>query len=86
MKPELYTRVFVDYDVPDEGLKQGNVATVVEYVEHPEGGEVGAILEVFNAVGETLGIATVPVSPIEPLGPNLIPSVRTIEMDHFQIQ
>lgn len=86
MKPELYTRVFVNRDVPDEGLKQGDVATVVEYVEHPEGGEEGAILEVFNAVGETLGIATVPVSAIEPLGPNLVPSVRTIETDHFQIQ
>jgi hypothetical protein len=31
-------------------LKRGDVATLVEYLEHPNGGEEGAILEIINAI------------------------------------
>jgi hypothetical protein len=79
MKPELYTRVVLTRDIPEERLKKGDVATLVDYVEHPHGGEEGAILEVFNALGETLDVATVPVTAIEPLRPDHIPAVRLIE-------
>lgn len=74
--PALYTRVIITRDLPDEGLRQGDIATVVEFVDHPSGGEQGAILEIFNVMGESVGIATVPVSSIAPLSPAYIPAAR----------
>jgi hypothetical protein len=76
MKPELYQRVVVNRDVPDENVKAGDVGMLVDYVAHPTGGEEGAILEIFNALGESVSVAIVPVSTIEPLRPEHLPSVR----------
>jgi hypothetical protein len=53
--------------VPEEGLKQGDVALLIEYLDNPSGGEEGAILEIFNAIGESIRIATVYISAIEAL-------------------
>ena len=61
-------------------MRQGDVATVVEYLEHPHGGEEGAILEIFNVLGESISIATVPVSAIDPLGADYLPSARIAKM------
>ncbi|MBK9746306.1 MAG: DUF4926 domain-containing protein [Anaerolineae bacterium] len=76
MTPELYQRVTINRDIPDEDLKQGDVARVVDYVKHPQGGEDGAVLEVFNALGESLRVVIVPVSAIEALRAEHILSVR----------
>ncbi len=56
----------------------GDVAVLVDYVRHPRGGKEGALLEVFNAVGEAIGFATVPVSAIAPLRADQVPAVRLI--------
>ena len=77
MKIELYEQVSLRRDLPEYGLKQGDVATLVEYVPHPHDGEEGCILEVFNAVGESLSVVVVPVSTIEPLRADEILSVRS---------
>lgn len=76
MKLELYRRVMVNRDVPEENLKQGDLARLVDYARHPRGGEDGAVLEIFNVLGESLRVAVVPVSAVEALRPELIPSVR----------
>ena len=78
MRPELYNRVVLTRDVPSENMKKGDVAILVDYLEHPSGGEDGAILEVFNAVGESIAIATVPVSAIAPLTDEYMPAVRPL--------
>jgi hypothetical protein len=69
MKCPLYERVALNRDIAEEGLKRGDVATLVDVVPHPEGGEDGCVLEVFNAVGESIKILTVPESGIERLIP-----------------
>jgi hypothetical protein len=51
----------------------------IDLLPHPQGGEEGAVLEIFNAVGESIAVVTVPVSAIEPLRPDYVPSVRLIE-------
>lgn len=79
MRPELYTRVVVNRDVPTENVRRGDLAWVVEYLEHPHGGEDGAILEIFNILGESIGIATVPVSAIEPLTAEYVPTARLVQ-------
>ena len=78
MKPELYRRIALTRNVLEDNLKRGDLAWVIEYIEHPEGGEEGAILEIFNALGESLCIATVPVSAIAALRPDQVPSVREL--------
>lgn len=78
MKIELYEQVALKHDIVDYGLKRGDVATLVEYVPHPEAGEEGCILEVFNAVGDSIAVLVVPVSAIEALQANEILSVRAL--------
>ena len=78
MKIELYDQVALRRDVSDYGLKQGDIATLLEYVPHPQGGEEGCILEVFNAVGDSIAVITVPVSAIEALHADEILSIRLL--------
>lgn len=77
-KPELYEEVALTCNIPEENLKQGDVAVVVEYVPNPTGGEEGAILEVFNAIGESVSVVAVPISAIESLRADQMLSVRGI--------
>ncbi|HKH49465.1 MAG TPA: DUF4926 domain-containing protein [Thermoanaerobaculia bacterium] len=54
-------------DIPEHGLKGGDVATLVNYMPHPEGGERGCVLEAFNALGESIAVIGVRESEIEEL-------------------
>ncbi len=76
MKPEVYSRVIVTLDLPQEDVRRGDIATVVEYVPHPNGGEEGAILEIFDTLGNSLGVVIVPVSAIAPLTRGMVPAAR----------
>jgi hypothetical protein len=78
MKPELYTEVALTRDFPEYHLKQGDMATLIEFVDHPAGGEQGCILEVFNVLGESIDVVTVPLSAVAPLRADQIPSARTL--------
>ena len=51
---------------------------MVDFVSHPSGGEEGCLLEVFNAVGESLTVIAVPISTVEVLGPDEILTVRSL--------
>ena len=75
-KPRLYEEVALTHDLPEENLKEGDVAVVVDYLPHPTGGKEGAILEVFNAVGESMAVVVVPISAIESLRADQVPMVR----------
>ncbi|MBP7050265.1 MAG: DUF4926 domain-containing protein [Phycisphaerae bacterium] len=76
MRHELFTEVVLREDIPEKGLKSGDVATVVERHE-AAGGENGYSLEVFNAVGDTIAVVTVPESQIESLTKDEVFSVRS---------
>lgn len=78
MAVELYQEVALARDVPEYQLKAGDIATLVDFVPHPASGEEGCILEVFNAVGETLAVITVPLSAIEALRSDEILAVRSL--------
>ena len=78
MQPELYTEVVVNRDLPEANLKKGDVALYIEHLQHPQGGEDGAILEIFNALGESLRIVIVPLAAIEPLQEDQVPTVRLL--------
>ena len=77
MTYKLFEEVVLLKDIPEKKLKKGDVATIVEH--HPVSrGEDGYSLEVFNVLGDTIAVITVPESAIEPLTENEIFSVRSL--------
>ena len=78
MKLELFREVALARDFPEHQLRVGDVATLIDFVPHPSGGEDGCVLEVFNAVGKTIAVITAPLSAIESLSPDEILTVRSL--------
>lgn len=78
MKLPLYERVSLRKDLPEHGLRAGDVATLIDYVPHPTGGEEGCVIEVFNALGQSIAVTAVPESALEPLREDEVLSVRTL--------
>lgn len=76
---ELYQQVALTRDLPEHHLHVGGVATIVDFLPHPTGGETGCILEVFNALGDTLAVIVVELSAVESLRADEILSVRTLQ-------
>ncbi len=74
MKIDLFKRVALKIGIPEQGLRKGDVATIVEHLPG-KNTEDGYTLEVFNAVGESIAVVMVPESAIEPLTADKIPSV-----------
>lgn len=78
MMLELYKEVALTLDLPEHQLKAGDIATLVDLVPHPTSEEDGCVLEVFNAVGESIAVIIVPVSAVEALRADEILSVRSL--------
>jgi hypothetical protein len=78
MTPDLYTDVALNRDVPEAGVSCGTVAVFIDRTPHPQGGEEGAILEVFSVSGETIAVVTVPLSSIEALRDDDVLSVQRL--------
>ncbi len=77
MKYKLFEEIVLGRDIPEKKLKTGDVATVVEY--YPvSGGEDGYSLEVFNTVGDTIAVITLPESAIQSFSEYEIFSVRSL--------
>lgn len=80
MKLELYQEIALLRDFPEKSLLTGDVATLVDFVPHPGGQEQGAVLEIFNAVGDSIDVVVVPVSSIAPLRADQMPAVRSLSL------
>lgn len=78
MNLKLYEQVALRRDVPEDGLKAGDVATLVDLIPGPPGQGQGAVLEVFNALGHTVCVTSVSVDDIQPLREDEILSVRRL--------
>jgi len=78
MTLKLYEQVVLRRDVPGEGLKAGDVATLVDIVPGPPGRPDGAVLEVFNALGHTVCVTSVSVEDVEPVRDDQVLSVRRL--------
>ena len=76
MTYKLFEEVALSKDIPEKCLKKGDVATIVEH--HPvSSGEEGYSLEVFNSLGDSIAVLTIPKSAIEPLTSDEIFNVRS---------
>jgi hypothetical protein len=78
MTIEPYQEVALTRDLPEYGLRSGDVAMLVDFVPHPTNSEEGCVLEVFNAIGESIGVIVVPISAVEILRQDEILSVRSL--------
>lgn len=74
---ELYQEVALAQDLPGEGLRRGDVATVVERLP-ATGGQEGYALEVFNALDTTMKVVVVPATAIASIKADEILAVRSL--------
>jgi hypothetical protein len=73
-----YDRVSLRTSFLVHDLRVGDVATIVDFVEHPGSGPRRCVLELFNALGESIRVVTVPEGAVEPLRADEILSVRPL--------
>ena len=78
MSLPLYERVAFKSDLPEHDLRRGDVAVLVDHIPHPEGGEEGCVLEVFNALGESIAVVAVRESEVEALRSDEVLAVRPL--------
>jgi hypothetical protein len=78
MTMKLYQEVSLTRDLPEYGLKSGDITMLIDFVPHPSNGEEGCVLEVFNAIGESIAAIAVPISAVEVLRSDEILSVRSL--------
>ena len=77
MKWELYTDAALTCDVPEHRLRRGDIVKLVDHHVAPDGTE-GYSIEVFNAVGNTLAVTSVPASALEALRDDEVLCARTL--------
>lgn len=75
MSYELYSDIILLSDLPEEGLRAGDVGTIVEQ-HQVEGLEPGYSVEFFDMLGNTVSVATLPESCLRPPTPADRPTVR----------
>ena len=77
MKWELYTDAALTCDVPEHRLRRGDIVKLVDHHVAPDGTE-GYSTEVFNAVGDTIAVTSVPASALEALRDDEVLCARTL--------
>ena len=77
MKWKLYTDAALTCDVPEHRLRRGDIVKLVDHHVAPDGTE-GYSIEVFNAVGDTIAVTSVPASALEALRDDEVLCARTL--------
>lgn len=77
MKFELYTDVVLTCDLPKHRLCRGDIVKLVDRHVAPDNTE-GYSIEVFNAVGDTIAVTSVPATALETLREDEVLSARTL--------
>jgi len=74
---ELYSDAVLSRDIAEHRLRRGDLVKIVDHHKSVDG-EIGYSIEVFNATGETIAVAAVPESALEPLHKDEVLSVRPL--------
>jgi hypothetical protein len=75
---ELYKDAILTRDLPAEGLRAGDVGTVVERHEVPGIAEIGYSVEFFDMTGRTVALVTVPAGNLRAPTSADLPAVRKL--------
>ena len=78
MQHNLYTRVALAEDVPTHNLRKGDVATIIEQIPETAAKRGAYVLEVFNAVGDSIDVLIVPETAVEALREDEVWHVREV--------
>ena len=73
---ELYSDVILIRDIPEHGLRAGDVGTLVDRHVVPGLAEEGYAIEFFDMAGNTVAVVTVPASALRLPTPADRPAVR----------
>jgi hypothetical protein len=73
----LHSDMALSRDLPDYGLRRGDLVRLVEHHVAPDG-EEGYSAEVLGAKGQTLAVVAVPVDALESLRDDEVLSVRVL--------
>jgi hypothetical protein len=79
MNFELYTDMALTCDLPVHRLLRGDIVKLVDHHVTPDGTE-GYSIEVFNAVGDTIAVTTVPASALEALRDDEVLCARPLDV------
>ena len=74
---ELYSEAVLTRDLPKHNLCRGDIVVIIDHHVAPDK-EEGYSIEVFNATGDTIAVATVPASQLEPLRSDEILCARVL--------
>jgi nanoRNase/pAp phosphatase (c-di-AMP/oligoRNAs hydrolase) len=75
---ELYSEAVLTRDLPEHNLRRGDVVVVIDHHVACDG-EEGYSIEVFNATGDTIAVATVSESHLEPLRSDEVLCARVLQ-------
>lgn len=75
---DMYGDVILTRDVPEHGLRTGDVGTVVERHPVPGVAEEGYSVEFFDMTGNTVGVATLPATALRMPTPADCPAARAL--------
>jgi hypothetical protein len=75
---ELYSDVILTRDIPEGGLRAGDVGTVVDRHVVPGVAEEGYSLEFFDMTGNTVAVVTLPASALRIPTPADRPAARAL--------
>ena len=78
MTHPLFSEMALTHDIPDHGLRRGDVVRLVDH-HIAQGGREGYSVEVCNAVGDTIVVTTVDASSLEPLQSDEVFSIRHLK-------
>jgi hypothetical protein len=74
----LHQDAVLTVDLPDEGLRAGDVGTVVERHQVPGVPEEGYSVEFFDMTGRTVAVVTVPAGHLRAPTSRDLPAVREV--------
>jgi len=74
---ELYKDAVLTRDLAEHRLRRGDIVKLVDHHVAPDNTE-GYSIEVFNAVGDTIAVTTVPAAALETLREDEVLSARTL--------
>jgi hypothetical protein len=75
---ELYKDAILTVDLPSDGLRAGDVGTVVERHQVPGAAEVGYSVEFFDMTGRTVAVVTVAAGNLRAPTSTDLPAVRQL--------
>jgi Domain of unknown function (DUF4926) len=73
---ELYKDAILTVDIPSDGLRAGDVGTVVERHQAPGVSETGYSVEFFDMTGRTVAVVTIPATSLRTPTSADLPAVR----------